>query len=128
MSGSGGTITPEQYLRTERVAERKADYFAGRTYAFAGASRRHNVIVVNLIAALHTQLRDSPCSVYGSDMRLRVTASGLSHWLIANPRTGTLSAFQGPVRFRGLAMARSQLCGVRTDENDLERVECYELL
>jgi Uma2 family endonuclease len=46
-------------------------------FAMTGASRRYNVIVTNLVIALGNQLRDRPCNVYSSDLRVRVTSTGL---------------------------------------------------
>ena len=43
----------------------------------SGASRRHNLITVNITAGLHAQLRQRPCEVYTSDMRLKVSPTGL---------------------------------------------------
>ena len=70
-------LTPEEYLEQERRAERKSEYLQGEVFAMAGASRRHGLIVANLIAELRQQLKEKPCEVYPSDVRLRVTAAGL---------------------------------------------------
>ena len=42
-----------------------------------GASRKHNLIVANLVLEIGRQLKGRPCEVYPSDMRLRVPATGL---------------------------------------------------
>lgn len=42
-----------------------------------GASRRHNLTVTNVIAALHGQLRKRPREIYPSDMRVKVSPTGL---------------------------------------------------
>jgi len=70
-------LTPEQYLEIERKAERKSEYFGGEMFAMSGASREHNILSVNLIAILHPQLRKRGCELYTSDMRVRVTHTGL---------------------------------------------------
>lgn len=70
-------ITPEEYLVIERKAEYKSEYFNGEIYAMSGASRRHNLIVGNVLAGLHRQLRKRPCEAYASDMRVKVSATGL---------------------------------------------------
>ena len=69
--------TPEEYLALERKAEYKSEYFAGEIFAMSGASERHNLIVGNVFAMLHIQLRKRPCRVYMSDMRVRVSPTGL---------------------------------------------------
>ena len=71
------SISPAEYLAFERASEIKHEYDNGRVFALAGASERHNLLVANLIAAIHPQLRGGPCRVYPSDMRLHVAASGL---------------------------------------------------
>ncbi|HEV2883085.1 MAG TPA: Uma2 family endonuclease [Pyrinomonadaceae bacterium] len=65
-------ITPEEYLALERQAEYKNEYFDGEIFAMVGASRKHNLISVNITATLHTQLKGRPCEVYSSDMRIRI--------------------------------------------------------
>jgi len=78
MASSAKTLfTPEQYLSLERQAEQKSEYFNGEIFAMAGASREHNLIITNVVASLHGQLKGRPCEVYPSDMRLKVTATGL---------------------------------------------------
>ena len=70
-------LTPEQYLEIERLAEFKSEYYQGEMFAMSGAREAHNLIVLNLAAALHQQLRTRPCRAYMSDMRVRVSATGL---------------------------------------------------
>jgi len=69
--------TPEEYLALERKAEHKSEYFSGEIFAMSGASRQHNLIVANVVASLHGQLRNRPCEVYASDMRVKVSPTGL---------------------------------------------------
>jgi Uma2 family endonuclease len=64
-------ITPQEYLERERQADFKSEYWNGEVFAMTGATRAHNQIVSNIIAALGTQLRDKPCSVYPSDMKVK---------------------------------------------------------
>jgi Uma2 family endonuclease len=68
---------PEEYLAIERRAESRSEFYSGEMFALAGASRRHNMVVTNLVIALGTQLRDSPCNVYSNNMRVRATNTGL---------------------------------------------------
>ena len=67
-------LTPEEYLRLERQAPFKSEYLAGDVFALAGANRRHNQIAANIIRVLGNQLVDRPCSVYPSDMRVKMPA------------------------------------------------------
>lgn len=70
-------ITPEEYLHRERKAEFRSEYFRGETFAMAGASANHNLIVLNAGASLREQLKKKPCRVYPSDLKLCVEATGL---------------------------------------------------
>src|ERR1039457_3643217 len=46
-------------------------------FTMSGAREGHNLIVWNLAAELHRQLRKKPCRAYINDMRVRVNATGL---------------------------------------------------
>ena len=68
--------TPEQYLARERQAAHKSEFFNGRVYAMAGASREHNLICFNLARELGSQLRDrDDCEAYVADMRVKSEAT-----------------------------------------------------
>ncbi len=69
--------TPAEYLALERSAEERSEYLDGEIFAMAGASRRHNLICLNVGAELRAQLRERPCEVYVNDMRVRIVATGL---------------------------------------------------
>ncbi len=70
-------LTEEEYLAIERLAEFRSEFYNGEMFGMTGATRRHNRIVTNLVTALDNQLRDRACNVYSSDMRVRVTSTGL---------------------------------------------------
>jgi Uma2 family endonuclease len=70
-------VSPEDYLALERKNEFKSEYFDGEIHAMTGASRRHNFIAGNVYATLRQVLRDRPCDVYISDMRVGVPATNL---------------------------------------------------
>ena len=70
-------VTPEEYLRRERLAESKSEYLNGEIFAMTGASRQHNRITINISSSLNLQLKGRPCETYALDMRVKVRASGL---------------------------------------------------
>ena len=70
-------MTPAEYLARERTADFKSGFYRGEMFAMAGASRNHNLIMMNVGAALHQRLADKPCEVYGSDLRVLVDRTGL---------------------------------------------------
>ena len=69
--------TAEEYLALERQAQYKSEYCAGEIFAMAGASRWHNLIVANVIGELRSQLKGRPCTTYPSDMRVKISPTGL---------------------------------------------------
>ncbi|EFO80936.1 protein of unknown function DUF820 [Oscillochloris trichoides DG-6] len=71
-------ITEQEYLEVERTSTNKHEYLDGQIYAMSGASRIHNLIAGNTLAALHGQLRHKPCQIFPSDMRIRVMRTGLN--------------------------------------------------
>lgn len=70
-------ITSDAYLRLERAADFKSEYYRGEIFAMSGASREHNLITGNVFASCHSQFRDRHCEVYQGDMRVKVRTSGL---------------------------------------------------
>ena len=70
-------LTPEDYLALERSADFKSEYFNGEIFAMTGASESHNLVVINTIRELSTQLKKRPCKVYANDMRVKVDPTGL---------------------------------------------------
>lgn len=71
-------ITEEAYLAFERTSPTKHEYVDGAIYAMTGGKEPHNLIAGNVHAALHAQLRRKPCRVYQSDMRVKITQTGLN--------------------------------------------------
>jgi Uma2 family endonuclease len=65
-------LTPEEYLAIERRNEYKSEYVDGEMVAMTGASRRHNLININIAGEINRQLRGRQCEAYASDMRVRV--------------------------------------------------------
>jgi len=43
----------------------------------SGASRRHNLIALHIGAELRAQLKQRPCEVYTSDMRVKISRTGI---------------------------------------------------
>jgi Uma2 family endonuclease len=67
-------LNPEEYLKIERAAEIRSEYYDGVMYAMAGGSYPHSVINVNLVRELSSALRKRGCFVVSSDARLRVSS------------------------------------------------------
>lgn len=70
-------ITPEEYLALERKALNKSEYLHGEIFPMPGASRKHNLVCVNITIILGSQLRQSSYETYAGDMRVKVSPTGL---------------------------------------------------
>lgn len=65
-------LPPGEYLAVERQHEYKSEYIDGEMIAMVGASRRHNIIGINITREISQQLKGRPCENYASDMRVRI--------------------------------------------------------
>ena len=72
--------TAEEYLALERSAPYKSEFHDGQIYAMTGASRKHNLITVNIAGELRTQLKKRPCEAYISDMRVKAAEARSYHY------------------------------------------------
>ena len=62
----------QNYLEWEAGQAEKHQYLDGEVFAMVGASDAHVTIAGNVYMALRQHLRGGPCSVFISDMKLRV--------------------------------------------------------
>jgi Uma2 family endonuclease len=69
-------LTEEEYLRIERAAEFKSEYYDGQMYAMSGGSYAHGKIIPNLASALIQRLGGKGCSVTTTEVRVRVSPRG----------------------------------------------------
>lgn len=69
--------TAEEYLTLEEKASGRHEYFDGRIYAMTGGSADHARIAGNVFASMHARFRGRSCEAFGSDIKVRVEASGL---------------------------------------------------
>ncbi len=68
-----GHLTEDEYLALERESDLRHEYMDGEIYAMSGASESHIQITGNAFSGLHTRLRNSGCTVYMADMRVRIS-------------------------------------------------------
>src|SRR2546423_4510369 len=70
-------LSETDYLRLERAAEARSEYFDGEMFAMAGGTRAHSLIATNLARELSNQLKAGDCIVYNTDLRIKVEPTGL---------------------------------------------------
>lgn len=82
-------ISEEDYLKAERLAIEKHEYFRGEVFplnrefesenfeSMSGASQNHNDIAMNCAFELKSKLKGKPCKPYGSDFRINIPKNTL---------------------------------------------------
>jgi len=70
-------LSETEYLRLEREAEIRSEYFDGEIFAMAGGTRSHSLIATNLLGELRSRLKASDCIAYNADLKVKVEATGL---------------------------------------------------
>lgn len=66
-------LSVEEYLRFEESNSTRHEYVGGELFAMAGATKRHNVISLNVASALLAHLRGGPCRAYVENVKVRLT-------------------------------------------------------
>lgn len=67
----------DEYVRLEATSSIKHEFLGGEVYAMAGGSPEHAALAARVAVALGAAARDGACEVFTSDLRVRVTATGL---------------------------------------------------
>jgi len=69
--------TVAEYLEFERQSPERHEFYRGEMFLMTGASRWHNLVVTNLCREVSQKLKDRPCRVYPSDLRVHAGDCGL---------------------------------------------------
>lgn len=64
-------------MELERASDVRHEYYRGEIFAMADGSFRHAVVIQNIAGELRNSLKQRPCVVMTSDMRVRVRVDGL---------------------------------------------------
>jgi Uma2 family endonuclease len=70
-------LTAAEYLEIERKAEFKSEFYDGEMFAMSGGTYRHSRVKTKLIATLDRRLSGKRCRPTDSDMRVKVSDTGL---------------------------------------------------
>lgn len=69
--------TVEEYVQLEGFSNHKHEFYDGQIWAMGGGTPEHARLPMALAFQLSSQLAGKPCTVYSSDLRVRVSATGL---------------------------------------------------
>ena len=67
-----------EYVAHERASNTRHEYLHGQIYAMAGGSPEHSALIASVATHLSVQVRGGRCRVHMSDLRIRVSATGLA--------------------------------------------------
>lgn len=70
-------VSELEYLELEINAIEKHEYYQGEIFAMAGATVEHNKIATNLTGELYGKLKEKPCNVFNSDLRIHAQTNSL---------------------------------------------------
>jgi Uma2 family endonuclease len=73
-------LTVDEYLGWEAQQPDKHEYVSGEVNAMVGATRRHAAAAGNVLNLVASRLRNGPCRVYMSDMKLQVEAANAFYY------------------------------------------------
>ncbi len=77
MSSALKRMSVQEYLDRERQASSKSEFYEGEMFAMAGGSARHSLIAANFVREAGNAVKDKPCVVFNSDLRVLVLPTGL---------------------------------------------------
>jgi Uma2 family endonuclease len=73
-------VSLEEYVALDRASEERWEYVNGEAFAMAGASLRHDAVVTNLVVALATRLKGSPCFPFGDGRKVATSRTRSFHY------------------------------------------------
>jgi Uma2 family endonuclease len=73
-----GHMSYAEYLALEQRTGTRHEYLRGEAFAMAGGTIEHGALAVAISTALSNALRDRPCRVLSSDVKVTIEATGLT--------------------------------------------------
>lgn len=67
-----------EYLAAEAQSAARHEFLRGEVFAMAGGTPEHGLLAVAIASELRAALRDQPCRVFNSDVRVHIRETGLT--------------------------------------------------
>jgi Uma2 family endonuclease len=67
--------TLEEYLALERQSDERLEFWDGEIFAMSGGTLGHECVMGNAFALFRVHLRGSECTVFGSNMQIKVPSA-----------------------------------------------------
>lgn len=91
------SYTYAEYVALENWSSTKHEFLGGDIYAMSGGSGEHAALAAQTIIVLGNAIRERPCRVYTSDLRVRVEAVDLTTYPDATVICGPIERYEpGP--------------------------------
>lgn len=87
--------TPEEYLRRERDASERHEFYHGEVFAMSGGTPQHSLIISNVNREIGNVLKGKSCRVYDCNLRIRIPRT--AHYSYPD-----VSVICGPMQFDAL--------------------------
>lgn len=65
-------MTLAEFLQWEQAREERHEFYRGEVFAMAGASARHNRVIVNLASRINDHLDGTGCQVFTENMKVQL--------------------------------------------------------
>ena len=69
-------LSVEQYLEIDRKSQHRHEFYNGEMFDMSEASRKHNIVIKNLMISLENFLSGKKCNPFMIDVRLNLNNSG----------------------------------------------------
>jgi Uma2 family endonuclease len=83
-------LSAEEYLQRERQADTRSEYLNGQLVSMAGGTIAHETICVNVLSALHSQMKGRPCRAFGSNLKVRIEKANAFRYPDVSALCGTI--------------------------------------
>lgn len=122
--------TYADYVGLELYSSTKHEFLDGEIYAMAGGSEEHSALAAEVLRVLGDAVREGPCRVHTSDLRIYVESSGLATFPDASVICGPLA--QHPPSPEATALNPALLLEVTSDSSEdydtQEKLEHYRTI
>jgi Uma2 family endonuclease len=88
-------LSEAEYLKLERAAEFKSEFFDGDLFAMASGTPQHSLIATNLAREVGNRLKGGHSVPYNADLRIKIEATGLYTYPDLSVICGSLKFAEG---------------------------------
>ena len=130
MAGRLHRYTYSDYVALEQDSPTKHEFLDGEIYAMGGGTEEHSALAAEVLYVLTSAVRDKPCRVHTSDLRIYIEAAGLATFPDGAVICGPLQQHEPSPR--ATALNPTVLLEVTSDSSEeydnTVKLECYRTI